>query len=47
MTEIIEKEIKKNSTEIENLQKEIQIRELLILELRAVLGKREQPNCSQ
>ncbi len=44
MTDLILEEIKKNEEEIEIKKKEIEIRELLILELRTVLGKRERPS---
>jgi len=43
MTELIVKEINKNQEEIDRRKQEIEIRELLILELRAVLGRRESP----
>jgi len=41
MTDIILQEIKKNEEEIERLEKEKEVRELLIYELRQVLSKRE------
>jgi len=43
MTDLILQEIKKNEEEIEKLEKEKEIRELLLYELRQVLSKREKP----
>ncbi len=43
MTDVILKEIERNSKKIDKMKQEIALRELLILELRTVLGNRERP----
>ena len=43
MTGVIFEEIEKNEKEIKQREKEIEIRKLLIYELRQLPGKRERP----